>query len=155
MQKQTGSFYEQLLVQTRPTREDFLAIPLIASALAGQVNQELYLRYLEQAYHHVKHTCPLLGMVHVLEGMSVQLATQAAGAIAANLAVSSEAGFSYLRSHGDLDKGHVKMFENLVNGIQEPAHHACIVDMADIIYRLFGEVFRALDGGSHAVGEVA
>jgi len=54
------SFYQRLLAETEAERSDFLAIPLLGAAARGEVGRELYLAFLAQAYHHVKHTVPLL-----------------------------------------------------------------------------------------------
>lgn len=212
------SFHRQLLDATAEARASFLQIPVLAHACDHGVSRAAYLDYLSQAYHHVRHTCPLLalaaarcgrddavyrealfdyiaeerghevwilddiaalggdaeavraaaprlpcrlmvayayyaiehvspyallGMVHVLEGMSVALANQAAHAIAARVGMGSDGGgFRYLASHGGLDVEHVAFFENLVNGIADPAAQGAIVDTAGVIYRLFGDLFR-------------
>ena len=54
------SFYEQLAIETANERNHLLAAPIIADCLAGRVTSESYLAFLEQAYHHVRHTTPLL-----------------------------------------------------------------------------------------------
>jgi pyrroloquinoline quinone (PQQ) biosynthesis protein C len=54
------TFYKQLIADTTPQRQDLLAAPAIQQALAGQITRELYLSFLAQAYHHVRHTVPLL-----------------------------------------------------------------------------------------------
>jgi pyrroloquinoline quinone (PQQ) biosynthesis protein C len=213
-------FYDRLLAETAPAREAFLKIPIIVTTLDTGVGREQYLSYLAQAYHHVRHTCPLLGaalarcaqgdqryrdalleyieeerghdqwilndiaalggdaqavranegddavrvmvayayyviervspyallgMVHVLEGMSVALAQRAAASIAQVVGSGTAAGFSYLTSHGALDQEHVAFFERLVNGIEDARQRQAIIDTARIMYRLFGEVFRSLD----------
>ena len=56
------SNYEHLLFETSAEREAFLAIPIIREALRNGVDRDLYLAYLCDAYHHVKHTCPLLAL---------------------------------------------------------------------------------------------
>jgi pyrroloquinoline quinone (PQQ) biosynthesis protein C len=45
---------------TTPDREFLLSAPVIQRALAGDVTRELYVAFLTQAYHHVRHTVPLL-----------------------------------------------------------------------------------------------
>lgn len=217
---QQQEFYDRLLAQTVLARDEFLAIPIINDAIEHGVGRAQYLRYLGEAYHHVRHTCPLLaaaivrcghdddryrdalfeyieeerghdqwilddiaalggdaqavrssagsdavrvmvgyayhvvervspygllGMVHVLEGMSVALAQRAAGAIRKAIGDTSNKGFSYLNSHGALDQDHVAFFRQLVDGIEDPAQQRAIVDTARIMYRLFGDVFRGLD----------
>lgn len=54
------TFHDELLRATESERATLLATPLIQRALAGQVGREQYLAFLTQAYHHVKHTVPLL-----------------------------------------------------------------------------------------------
>ena len=54
------SNFSELNNLTHCDRSDLQAIPLIARALRGQVTRELYLEFLTQAYHHVRHTVPLL-----------------------------------------------------------------------------------------------
>lgn len=86
----------------------------------------------------------LLGMVHVLEGMSAALAIKAADAIRARLDDGSGGGFSYLTSHGGLDVGHVQGFARLLDAIDSPAHRATVIAAARDFYALYGNVFRAL-----------
>jgi pyrroloquinoline quinone (PQQ) biosynthesis protein C len=52
--------YQQLLCETVADREELLAAPVIQRALAGDVTRALYIEFLTQAYHHVRHTVPLL-----------------------------------------------------------------------------------------------
>lgn len=54
------SFYDRLNDSTAKDREILIKTPIIQRALAGDVTQDEYLRFLGQAYHHVKHTVPLL-----------------------------------------------------------------------------------------------
>jgi pyrroloquinoline quinone (PQQ) biosynthesis protein C len=54
------SFYEQLIAVTSAEREQLLAAPIIADCLQGRVTRTGYLAFLGQAYHHVRHTTPLL-----------------------------------------------------------------------------------------------
>lgn len=54
------SFYEHLSQATAHERAQLLAAPAIADCLRGQVSRETYLAFLGQAYHHVRHTTPLL-----------------------------------------------------------------------------------------------
>lgn len=53
-------FYDRLTAATAAERERLQTAPIIRRALAGDVNHEEYLAFLGQAYHHVKHTVPLL-----------------------------------------------------------------------------------------------
>lgn len=54
------SLYERLVAQTEASRNEFLSIPLLQHALRGEVTLEQYRAFLGQAYHHVRHTVPLL-----------------------------------------------------------------------------------------------
>ena len=55
------SFYDELLARTYAEREEFQSIPLLRAVLGGGViTPSMYLDFLAQAYHHVKHTFPLL-----------------------------------------------------------------------------------------------
>ncbi len=53
-------FYEQLLAATETARQEFLQTPVLHAAINGQVSHQAYIVFLSQAYHHVKHTLPLL-----------------------------------------------------------------------------------------------
>lgn len=54
------SFYQQLLAATAVERARLQALPIVRDALAGQVSLAEYRAFLTEAYHHVKHTVPLL-----------------------------------------------------------------------------------------------
>ena len=54
------SFYERLLKQTTDARRSLLATPIIQGCLRGEVSLPSYLAFLREAYHHVRHTVPLL-----------------------------------------------------------------------------------------------
>jgi pyrroloquinoline quinone (PQQ) biosynthesis protein C len=54
------TFYDRLIAETENERIGFLSIPLIREAVRSGASRELYLDFLTQAYHHVKHTFPLL-----------------------------------------------------------------------------------------------
>ena len=213
------SFHERLLQDTAAARQGLLATPIIEGALRrGEVSLPSYLAFLREAYHHVRHTVPLLaatraalpphhewlrapldeyideeaghdewiladiaacggdaqavrdgepghatevmvayaydtiarrnplgffGMVQVLEGTSVALALHAADAIQSQLALP-DAGFSYLRSHGTLDREHIAHFQRLMDRITDRTDQAAIVRAANVFYRLYGDVFRSL-----------
>ena len=83
------------------------------------------------------------GMVNVLEGTSIALATQAAGIIKGELGLPPQA-FSYLTSHGSLDIEHIAFYEKLMNRLDEPADKAAVVHTAKVVYRLYGDMFRSL-----------
>ena len=212
------NFFDQLQEQTKAEREYLLSAPIIAQVMAGTVSPASYVAFLGQAYHHVKHTVPLLmacgarlperlewlreaiaeyieeeyghqewilndiracgadadavrvetpnlptelmvsyvydqinrcnpvsffGMVNVLEGTSIALATQAAGIIKGELGLPAQA-FSYLTSHGSLDIEHIAFYEKLMNRLEEPADKAAVVHTAKVVYRLYGDIFRSL-----------
>lgn len=211
-------YFEVLAQQTAPARADLFAIPVIADALAGRITRAQYLAFLTEAYHHVKHTVPLLmacgsrlpeskgwlraaiveyiaeeagheewilndiaaaggdprlvrdgtpsaatelmvayvydtiarrnpvgffGMVHVLEGTSTALATNAAQVIRTALDLPPEA-FTYLTSHGALDQQHVRFFAGLMDRLQDPDDQAAVTHAANMVYRLYGDIFRSL-----------
>lgn len=54
------NFYTELQQATEEHKQTLYAIPLIQAALKGAVSVEQYIDYLTEAYHHVKHTLPLL-----------------------------------------------------------------------------------------------
>jgi long-chain acyl-CoA synthetase len=54
------SFYETLAGATRTERDYLLATPIVQECLSGKVSHAGYLAFLTQAYHHVRHTTPLL-----------------------------------------------------------------------------------------------
>ena len=53
-------FHDDLVASTTPDRNALLATPIIQAALAGAVTREQYIAFLTEAYHHVRHTVPLL-----------------------------------------------------------------------------------------------
>jgi hypothetical protein len=97
------------------------------------------------AYDSIARGHPLgfFGMVHVLEGTSVALALNAAERIQSALALPDDA-FSYLRSHGELDREHTAQFAALMNRIDDSADQTAIVHAAKMFYRLYADVFRGL-----------
>ena len=54
------TFYEQLQAATEKERADLLTTPIIRAAVDGEVGLPAYIAFLTEAYHHVKHTVPLL-----------------------------------------------------------------------------------------------
>jgi pyrroloquinoline quinone (PQQ) biosynthesis protein C len=215
-------FFDELQRRTAAARAELFAIPVIQDCLAGRVGREQYLAFLAQAYHHVRHTVPLLmacgarlpethawlrasiahyiaeetgheewilsdiaacggdadtvrraepapatellvayvhdfiarrnpvgffGMVHVLEGTSQALATRAAQVMRGALGLPAEA-FTYLSSHGSLDQEHVRFFAGLMDRVESPDDQAAVLHVAGMVYRLYGDVFRALPRAS-------
>jgi pyrroloquinoline quinone (PQQ) biosynthesis protein C len=212
------TFFEELQAHTAADRDRLLQTQVITDCLAGRVSRETYAAFLAEAYHHVKHTVPLLmacgsrlparlnwlrqdvsayiaeeigheqwilrdlanagfsaagvqargpslatelmvsyaydtvqrnnpvglfGMVFVLEGTSVAIATRAAHIIMRELDLPRGA-FSYLLSHGSLDLEHIGHFETLVNRFDDTADRAAVLHCAQVMFRLYGDIFRAL-----------
>jgi pyrroloquinoline quinone (PQQ) biosynthesis protein C len=54
------TFYQTLLKETEQERNTLMNLPLITQGAKGQITRETYIGFLIQAYHHVKHTTPLL-----------------------------------------------------------------------------------------------
>lgn len=59
------NFYDQLQAATTADRSIFLSIPLIQQTVQAGASRDLYVDFLTQAYHHVKHTYPLLALASV------------------------------------------------------------------------------------------
>ena len=213
-----GGFHARLIAQSAAARDAFQALPILGDAVQGRVSRDDYIAFLVQAYHHVRHTTPLLmacgsrlparlewlreavaeyieeevghqewilddlqalgvprsavheagpspatelmvayaydtiargnpvgffGMVLVLEGTSVALASRAADVIETSLGLPRKA-FRYLRSHGSLDVEHAGFFEGLMDRLHEPADQAAVVHAARMFYRLYGGVFESI-----------
>jgi pyrroloquinoline quinone (PQQ) biosynthesis protein C len=56
------SFYQRLVRETAMERDRFMGIPLVRQAILAGASRQLYLAFLAEAYHHVKHTFPLLAL---------------------------------------------------------------------------------------------
>jgi hypothetical protein len=97
------------------------------------------------AYHTIDRRNPVgfFGMVHVLEGTSTAIATAAADAIRESLRLPTSA-FTYLASHGSIDVGHVKFFEDLMNRLDDTHDQEAVLDCSRAMYRLYGDIFRSL-----------
>ena len=97
------------------------------------------------AYDSIHRNNPLsfLGMVHVLEGTSTALATQAADKIQTSLRLPNNA-FSYLNSHGALDIEHVQFFQQLVDRITNREDQQVIIHAARAHYRLYANIINSL-----------
>jgi long-chain acyl-CoA synthetase len=54
------SFFKQLSKATETDRNTLMSAPIIGVALKGDMSLDTYVAFLKQAYHHVKHTIPLL-----------------------------------------------------------------------------------------------
>lgn len=211
-------FFDRLVEETRDAQMRFVMTPQLIAGLTGKISRADYVAYLTQAYHHVRHTVPLMqaararldhnpmlvealddyiaeetgheqwilddiaaaggdaaavaaddpapataamvahaydvirngnpaaffGMVFVLEGTSIAMASNGAAAVQQALGLPPEA-FRYLTSHGALDQDHMKFFERLMNRIGDPGDQAAIVAMARDMFGLFGGVFAGIE----------
>ncbi|WP_295540768.1 iron-containing redox enzyme family protein [uncultured Pseudacidovorax sp.] len=54
------SFHARLLADTAAERAGLLGTPIIQGCLRGEVSLPSYLAFLREAYHHVRHTVPLM-----------------------------------------------------------------------------------------------
>jgi pyrroloquinoline quinone (PQQ) biosynthesis protein C len=53
-------FFETLSSATRRDQAELLELPFVTAAMHGRISRDAYLAFLGQAYHHVRHTVPLL-----------------------------------------------------------------------------------------------
>lgn len=92
------------------------------------------------AYYAIDHIHPVsfLGMIFVLEGTSVDKATEVAKKLRESLGLPAKA-FTYLSSHGSVDEAHISFLESLLNQVRDKNHQAMIIHMAKRMYHLFGE----------------
>ena len=97
------------------------------------------------AYDAIARTNPLamFGMVLVLEGTSVEVATRAGAAIQSSLGLGNDA-FTYLTSHGALDVGHTDFYATLMNQVEDPVDQEAVIHAARVFYKLYGDIFREL-----------
>ncbi|WP_018608926.1 TenA family transcriptional regulator [Uliginosibacterium gangwonense] len=112
------------------------------------IETELMVSY---AYDTVMRGNPVgfFGMVFVLEGTSVHLATQAATVLQSSLDLPSSA-FSYLSSHGSLDMTHIEDFRGVVNRLENADDRAAVLHCAKVFFRLYGDVIRTIPQGEKA-----
>ncbi len=54
------AFFETLKQQTQPAQQNMLQAPIFAACARGEIDKDTYVAFLTQAFHHVKHTVPLL-----------------------------------------------------------------------------------------------
>ena len=91
--------------------------------------------------------CGFFGMVFVLEGTSIQLATNAAGVIQKSLNLPNSA-FSYLTSHGSLDMEHIDFFQSVVNKLELDEDKQAVIHCAKVFFHLYANIFRSLEGSA-------
>ncbi|EGR4314099.1 biliverdin-producing heme oxygenase [Vibrio cholerae] len=53
-------FFQRLQKETQSAQQQMLQAPVFAACARGEITLDMYLSFLTQAYHHVKHTVPLL-----------------------------------------------------------------------------------------------
>lgn len=85
----------------------------------------------------------LFGMVQVLEGTSVALATPLGQCLQRQLGLPNQA-FSYLYSHGSLDLEHYDFFKDLMNQVTDAEDQQAIIEGARQVYRLYGDMLRSI-----------
>ena len=54
------SFFDELVRETEAERQHLLSAPIIGLVFKGEITRDHYVAFLAQAYHHVKHTVPLM-----------------------------------------------------------------------------------------------
>ncbi|HEY8568495.1 iron-containing redox enzyme family protein, partial [Microbulbifer sp.] len=54
------NFFDQLQRETEAERKQLLSLPVIQRGARGEISLDEYVGFLSQAYHHVKHTVPLM-----------------------------------------------------------------------------------------------
>lgn len=94
-------------------------------------------------YVNRRNAMGIFGMVQVLEGTSVALATEVARIAQEHLQLPDGA-FTYLRSHGALDIDHLKFFERTMNKVDDKSDQAAIIHCAKTVYRLYAQMYRNL-----------
>lgn len=216
------NFFHRLVEATQPAQQVMLDAPIFAACQRGEITREHYVAFLTQAYHHVKHTVPLLmacgsrlpheyewlrqaighyieeemghhdwilddiracdysaddveqnvgagkacqsielmvaylyhqidrgnpmalfGMVWVLEGTSVGVGGRIAQLVKSSLGLPDTA-LSYLLSHSELDQEHIKFFEALMAKVDKPHDQQAIIESANIVFRLYGDMLQGL-----------
>lgn len=116
---------------------------------APSVATELMVSY---AYDTIARCNPVgfFGMVYVLEGTSVAIATRAAEIIESKLELP-HAAFTYLRSHGSVDQKHIGDYERIVNRLDLDADRQAVTHAAKVFFKLYGDVFRQLPRATETV----
>ncbi len=110
------------------------------------IHTELMVAY---AYDTImrRNPCGFFGMVYVLEGTSIQLATNAAGVLQKSLNLPDSA-FSYLTSHGSLDLEHIDFFQSVVNRLELDEDKQAVIHCAKVFFHLYANIFRSLEGNA-------
>lgn len=212
--------FDRLQEETQKEQAWLSNLPLIRNGLRGGISKEQYIAFLTEAYHHVKHTVPLMmacgyklidkarwvqdfmagyiqeeigheqwilndisaaggdadlvkntrpgaacelmvsyaydtinrvnaygffGMIFVLEGASVKLASQAAVAIQEGLGLPDSA-FVYLTTHGEVDKNHIHFLQALLGNVENNEDKDFIAHASKTFFKLYGDIFIELGG---------
>lgn len=87
-------------------------------------------------------------MVWVLEGTSVSVATNMGQLIQQRLELPDTA-MSYLYSHGSLDQEHIRLLAGLMDRVEDPIDQQAIIDAANRIFFLYGEMLRQIAIPAH------
>ena len=218
MKEQYLNFHQHLENETTESRDYLLSAPVVSDVFDRRFSMYTYIAFLNQAYHHVRHTVPLLmlaggrlsksqrwlegaigeyireeagheewilndieacgfsrssfaegaapfdseilaaylydtvqrcnpvgifGMVQVLEGTSASLAPEVARIVQDELDLPDSAT-TYLTSHGELDQEHLRHFRSIMKQVNDHRDQADIVRVANSVYRLYGNVYRAI-----------
>lgn len=103
---------------------------------------EMMIAYL---YYSIERVNPMsiFGMVLVLEGTSVSIATAVAAQLENTLTLPEHAT-TYLRSHGELDQGHLQFFASLMDSVTDKRDQDAIIHTARRIYHLYGQMLDQL-----------
>ncbi len=101
-------------------------------------------------YYRIERVNPMsiFGMVHVLEGTSVSIATAVAAQVEQTLGLPAQAT-TYLRSHGELDQGHLAFFASLMNTVTDEADRAAIIYAARRVYSLYTGMLNQLEANAY------
>lgn len=86
-----------------------------------------------------KNPLGFFGMVYVLESTSVLIASKAADTILTTLNLPKSA-FSYLYSHGELDKSHMQFFEKTISLIKNNSDQDFIIHCTKQLFKLYGDI---------------
>ncbi|MEZ0223115.1 MAG: AMP-binding protein [Alphaproteobacteria bacterium] len=113
-----------------------------ARAATPRLETEVLVAY-NYDYIARKNPVGFLGMVFMLESTSIDIATAGAKSLQSGLGLPATA-FTYLSSHGSLDLEHMKLFEKLVNRVDDPADRAAILEVARNTFRLFANLLAAI-----------
>ncbi|MBA0171085.1 MULTISPECIES: TenA family transcriptional regulator [Pectobacterium] len=96
-------------------------------------------------YYRIERVNPmsLFGMVLVLEGTSVSIASSIAAQVEQRLGLPKKAT-TYLRSHGELDQDHLKFFALLMDTITDKRDQDAIIHSARRVYHLYTQMLNQL-----------